>query len=183
MSEYLFKSERLGFRNWKAGDVPRMIQISADPQVMEHFPSIATSTQTIAFVEKLKHEFETKGYSYFAVDELDTTTFIGFIGLLDQSYDAPFTPCTDIGWRISKEYWNQGYASEGAECCLEYAFNTLKIKAIKSTAPKTNTKSIHIMKKLGMLKILEFKHPRLNDYPTLEDCVCYELTKEQYDHR
>ncbi len=171
-STYLFQSQRLGFRNWVSADIPKMTAISADPKVMEHFPATATEIQTIEFVERMQKMFNNKGYCYFAVDRFDTGEFIGFIGLCYQTYEAPFTPCVDIGWRLATEHWGLGFATEGARSCLEYGFNVLKIEAIKSIAVIQNIKSIRVMQKIGMEKELHFKHPALIG-THLEDCVCY----------
>ena len=176
-NEYLFKSERLGFRNWKESDVKKLHKINSDEDIMEFFPSIPNLTQTNEFVEKMKIMYTENGYCYFSVDHLESQNFIGFIGIAIQNYESVVTPCTDIGWRLDKQYWNKGYATEGALRCLEYAFNDLKLKKIKSIAPEINLKSIEVMKKIGMKKITEFKHPLLKDYTRLEKCVCYEIDK------
>ena len=109
----------------------------------------------------------------FAVDKLENGEFIGFIGLSEQTYEADFTPCIDIGWRIKRSEWNKGFATEGAKRCLDYALNDLKIKEIYSVAPKINTKSEHIMKKIGLKKQYEFEHPSLINNERLKICVLY----------
>jgi len=179
MHNYLFTSERLGFRNWTDDDIPLMAAINADPAVMEFFPSVLTTEQTTAFVQRMKNMLAEKGYCYFAVDRLEDGAFIGFTGLFYQDYDAPFTPCTDIGWRLDKQYWNKGYATEGAERCLQYAFQDLRLKNIKATAPRINVRSVNVMEKIGMKKQLDFIHPRLHDNERLKNCVCYEISSEQ----
>ncbi len=179
MKEYLFKSSRLGFRNWLKEDEQKMIAISSDKDAMKYFPAPLTSNQTIAFIEKMKTEFKNYGFCYFAVDLLIDGTFIGFIGLLNQDYEAPFTPCVDIGWRLDKAHWHQGYATEGANACLTYAFHELQLKEIVAIAPIVNTDSINVMKKIGMQEALHFKHPKLMDFPALENCVCFSITATQ----
>ena len=174
--EYLFQSERLGFRNWIDSDTPKMIDISSDPDVMEFFPAIATKIQTVDFIDKMKLMYIEKGYCYFAVDQLKDESFIGFIGLCYQTYESQFTPSVDIGWRLNKKYWNNGLATEGAKKCLDYAFNVIELESIISTTPITNTKSIRVMEKIGMQKLTEFKHPRLKFNEKLKNCVCYEIT-------
>ena len=173
--EYLFQSERLGFRNWIDSDTPKMIDISSDPDVMEFFPAIATKIQTVDFIDKMKLMYIEKGYCYFAVDQLKDESFIGFIGLCYQTYESQFTPSVDIGWRLNKKCWNYGLATEGAKKCLNYGFNVIELKNIISTSPIINTKSIRVMEKIGMAKLTEFKHPRLKSDKRLEDCVCYEI--------
>lgn len=170
---YLFSSERLGFRNWIEDDVQEMISINSDAEVMAYFPSIQDEHQTIAFVKRMQDQFHEKGYCYYAVDRLDNSAFIGFIGLLWQTYQSDFTPCVDIGWRLKKPEWNQGFATEGAKRCLAYAFNDLNIETVYAVAPKVNLKSAHIMQVIGMEKLGEFDHPLLPNDLRLQRCVVF----------
>ena len=114
-STYVFTSERLGFRNRVDTDIEKMIAISGNKEVMEYFPSTATSENTQAFIVRMQEMYERTDFCYFAVDRLDSSEFIGFIGLSEQDFNAPFCPCIDIGWRLSPEHWNLGFASEGAK--------------------------------------------------------------------
>jgi RimJ/RimL family protein N-acetyltransferase len=176
--DYLFLSERLGFRNWKSTDIDELHKINSDERVMEFFPSVSTKKQTIEFIEKMKKQYKDNGFCYFAVDKLENNNFIGFIGLSEQTYLANFTPCIDIGWRIKHNEWNNGFATEGAKKCLQYAFEALKIEEIFSIAPKVNLKSEHVMKKIGLEKQYEFEHPLLKNEKRLKTCVLYKTKKE-----
>jgi RimJ/RimL family protein N-acetyltransferase len=171
--KYIFTSDRLGFRNWDLTDTDKMHEINSDEKVMEFFPTIPTAEQTTEFVERMKKQFENKRFCYFAVDKLEDSEFIGFIGLSEQTYEADFTPCVDIGWRIKRSEWNKGFASEGAKKCLDYALNELKFENVYSIAPKINTKSEHIMTKIGLIKQYEFEHSLLSNYERLKTCVLY----------
>jgi RimJ/RimL family protein N-acetyltransferase len=171
--KYIFTSERLGFRNWHLGDIDKMHEINSDEKVMEFFPRIPTIEQTTEFIERMKKQFEDKGFCYFAVDKLEDNDFIGFIGLSEQTYDADFTPCIDIGWRIKSSEWNKGFATEGAKRCLSYALDNLKLEKIYSIAPKINIRSEHIMSKIGLKKQYEFEHPLLANDERLKYCVLY----------
>ena len=173
---YLFTSERLGFRNWLDADLSEMTEINKHSEVMKYFPSTQDKAQTIDFVMRMQKMFIDKGYCYFAVEELAFKQFIGFIGLAHQTYEAEFTPCTDIGWRLHPKYWNKGYATEGAKACLDYGFNKLNLKQIVSIAPVINKPSISVMQKIGMSKVNTFKHPSLSDFSELQECVLYSLT-------
>ena len=171
--KYIFTSDRLGFRNWDLTDTDKMHEINSDKKVMEFFPTIPTAEQTTEFVERMKKQFENKGFCYFAVDKLEDSEFIGFIGLSEQTYEADFTPCVDIGWRIKSSEWNKGFASEGAKKCLDYALNELKLENVYSIAPKINTKSEHVMTKIGLKKQYEFEHSLLSKKERLKTCVLY----------
>ena len=175
--KYLFKSERLGFRNWLSEDLNDFAKINSDLEVMEHFPKPLTENETREFIQRLQKNYLTNGYNYFAAEILATGELIGFIGLSYQDYEAEFNPSTDIGWRLKKSAWGKGYATEGAKRCLEYAFNDLKLSKVVSVCTVNNTNSENIMKKIGMTKQGMFKHPKLKEYPEYENCYWYEIKK------
>lgn len=175
MNPYLFTSHRLGFRNWLPTDIGPLAAINADKDVMEFFPATKTLAETLEFIGRMQRQLADKGYCYFAVDTLHDAKFIGFIGISEQTFPSPFTPCIDIGWRLSSQVWQQGYATEGALRCLRYASDNLNIKKICAVAPCANTRSERIMLKIGMNKVTEFIHPLLIHDTRLRDCVLYQV--------
>lgn len=177
---HLFTSERLGFRNWEEKDIPKMAAISGDPEVMRFFPATATEEQTRQFIVRMQTDFEERGHCYFAVDRLDTNEMIGFIGLMYQDYEVDFTPCVDIGWRLKKSAWRQGFATEGAKACLDFAFRKLDLKSVVAVATCVNIPSEAVMQKIGMQKVKEFVHPRLIQDERLKDCVLYEIKAKDW---
>lgn len=179
-NKYIFKSQRLGFRNWKDADTEQLFALNIDKEVMEFFPYLPSLAQTKEFMKRMQNQFEKNGFCYFAVDKLETEEFIGFIGISEQTFEADFTPCVDIGWRLNKKFWKKGYASEGAKRCLEFAFEDKKLKSIKAVAPKINLKSRNVMEKIGMKYIKDFKHPALKNDNRLENCVLYEINSNDF---
>ena len=177
---FIFKSERLGFRNWMEADIEKMIGINADREVMKYFPAQPSKEQTIKFIERMQKQFTEKNYCYFAVDELATRSFIGFIGLSDQTYESDFSPFTDIGWRLDRSCWSMGYATEGAKACLAYADRHLDLPLIYAVSPGVNKNSIKVMEKIGMSFVKYFDHPLLRHNAHLERCVLY-LHKKSYN--
>lgn len=172
---YLFTSSRLGFRTWSDEDLRQMALLNSDKEVMEFFPFLPSEKETADFIERMQHQFAEKGYCYFPVDDLATDNFIGFIGFSAQHFESEFTPCVDIGWRIDKKYWGKGLATEGAMACIKYAKSDLDLLKIHSMASEINTKSIQVMKKIGMTYVKEFQHPKLMAYPRLKKCVLFAL--------
>ena len=175
---YLFTSERLGFRNWTESDIPKMAAINSNPNVMEFFPSVQDFEQTQRFIKRMQSQLQGKDYCYFAVDVLETDTFIGFIGLSDKDFESDFTPSVDIGWRLDEKHWKKGYATEGALACLNYGFKVLKFDKIIATTPGINLKSEEVMKKIGMEKVKNFTHPLLLDDERLRDCLLYSVKNQ-----
>jgi RimJ/RimL family protein N-acetyltransferase len=155
-----------------------MTSINNDAEVMTYFPNTYNEEQTAAFVARMRQSYEERGYCYFAVETIADGRFIGFIGLAWQTYEAPFTPCTDIGWRLDKAAWGRGYATEGAMRCLEYAFHDLGLETIVAVAPQINSPSVNVMQKIGMVHTLDFEHPVLAQSPHLQPCVCYAISKK-----
>jgi ribosomal-protein-alanine N-acetyltransferase len=177
-SSYLFESERLGFRKFKTSDLDPFFKMNSDQEVMKYFPSLYDKEQTMALMDNINDHIDKHGFGFFAIDILSTNTFIGFIGLKRTDFKADFTPCVEIGWRLDKNYWNQGLATEGALRCLEFAFDHLHLDSIYSFTAIVNIPSERVMKKIGMTKIDEFDHPLLDDGHILKKHCLYHLTKK-----
>lgn len=156
-----------------------MVRINSDPHVMEFFPALLSEQETKDFVVRMQSHFHEKGFCYFAVDKLGTSEFIGFIGLMEKTLAAQFTSGIDIGWRLAANEWNQGFASEGAKRCLDFAFDELRLSKVNAIAPALNLKSERIMKKLGMQKVRDFDHPQLIHDLRLKSCVLYEILNKK----
>lgn len=177
MKEYLFKSERLGFRNWIESDKEPYAKMNADVEVMKYFPSTKTKEETFAQVKRFQKHFTDFGFTFFAVDVLETKKFIGFIGMINTSFEAHFTPCVEIGWRLQTASWGFGYATEGAKRCLEYGFNQLNFKEIYAITPLKNKNSENVMLKIGMLKQGTFEHPQIEAGHWLKTEMLYKIEK------
>ena len=171
--EYTIKSDRLGLRNWKDSDLTEMAALNADPEVMRYFPKTQSIEHTQQFILRMQAHFTKAGYCYFAAERLEDQAFLGFIGIMYQDYEADFTPCVDIGWRLAKSFWGNGYATEGAQACLTFAFEKLNLEKVYSLASKKNLPSINVMKKIGMVHQYYFDHSKLLDYPSLKTCTLY----------
>jgi ribosomal-protein-alanine N-acetyltransferase len=181
MNKYIFESKRLGFRNWKSSDKIQFAAMNSNPAVMKYFPKQLTATESDNFVERIKYHFVKHGYGLWAVELKLTREFIGFIGFQNATFEADFTPCVEIGWRLDEKYWNNGYATEGAMRCLEYGFNTLKLDNIYSFTAKINTPSKNVMKKIGMKKQREFNHPKVDQNSALLEHVLYKVSRDNID--
>ncbi len=175
INNYIFTSERLGFRDWKNTDLSLLFEMNTNEEVMQYFPTKQSKQQCEDFITRMQNQLKKLNFCYFAVELITTKEFIGFIGLNEQTYEADFNPSIDIGWRLLPKFWGKGYATEGAKACLTYGFDHLKLKEIVSVAPVINTPSIAVMEKIGMQKVKDFNHPYLTEYPTLEKCVLYNL--------
>lgn len=180
MSEPFLSSARLDLYPWSSVDPSNLIDLNSDEEVMRFFPRAASREETLAFIDRNNAHFKEHGYCYFAAVEKSSKEVIGFIGAHVQTYDSPFTPCTDIGWRLRRTSWGKGYATEGAHAVVDHLFKISDLQSLRSMAPNVNLGSIRIMQKLNMKQLGTFEHPALIDDPELRECVCYELTRNQW---
>lgn len=171
---YLFTSSRLGFRTWHSSDLGQFAEMNADPETMAFFQKPLSTEESGSMMERMNQLYLDRGYCYFAVEIIGTGGFLGMIGLGWKTFEASFTPCVDIGWRIRKKFWNQGYASEGAARCLEFA-KELGIDEVYALASSKNLASIRVMQKTGMRYEFDFEHPDLLEYPGLQPCSLYKI--------
>lgn len=169
------ETSRLRFRDWLETDLEPFSQLNADEEVMRHFPKTLSNEETLSFYHSILSEFKECGFGLYAVEEKVNKEFIGFIGFHRALFESDFTPCIEIGWRLKKEAWGKGYATEGAEACLRYGFNELGFSEIYSITADTNQPSKNVMKKVGMNFVKTFNHPKVEKDSPLHKHVLYHM--------
>src|SRR6201987_576324 len=176
------KTERLSLREWKATDREPFARLNADPRVMEYLGEPLSRKQSDAAVDRIEAHFLTRGFGLCAAELAAGGDFIGFIGLAVPAFEAAFTPCVEIGWRLAAEYWGAGLATEGAREIVRYAFEELKLPELVSLAALENERSRRVMVKLGMTHdpAENFAHPNLPAGHPLRRHVLYRLTREKW---
>ena len=174
------KTPRLWLRRWKATDLEPFAALNADPEVMEHFPSVLSREETAEGVGRVTEHFERHGYGFWAVEAPGEAPFIGFIGLAVPGFEASFTPCVEVGWRLARPWWGQGLATEGAGAALAYGFECLGLTEIVSFTVPGNVRSRRVMEKLGMQYSEEFEHPRIEPGHRLRRHVLYRLPRSSW---
>lgn len=139
--------------------------MNANVRVMEHFPSLLTGAESDALVERIGVHFEQHGFGLWAVEVVDQVSFIGFVGLAVPAFEAHFTPCVEVGWRLAAEFWGRGYATEAARACVAFGFEQACMSEIVSMTVPENIRSRHVMERLGMTydPADDFGHPSLPD--------------------
>jgi len=155
------ETPRLLLRAWRETDRAPFREMNADAQVMRYFPSPLTAEETDALLERIRLHFEQHGFGLWAVALKETNEFAGFIGLAVPAFEAHFTPCVEIGWRLAVRFWNRGLATEGAAAALAFAHNSLGLEQVVSFTAAQNFASRRVMEKIGMIRDLrgDFDHP------------------------
>lgn len=178
---HFIKTHRLILRQWQYQDRPLFANMTADKRVMKYFPSILTRQQSDASIDRFMACIEINGWGFWAAEIHATNKFIGFIGINNNPEGLPFSPCVDIGWRLSVDAWGNGLATEGAKAVVDFAFKQADLSKIVSMTPVLNVASRRVMQKIGLHKNLKnFNHPKLQSGHTLEEHVLYSLTQREY---
>ncbi len=172
-------TDRLLLRMWRDTDHLAFAAMNADARVMEHFPSRLSRAESDALVARIKTHFEQHGFGLWAVEVVGVAPFAGFIGLAMPRFEADFTPCVEIGWRLAAEFWGRGYATEGARAALAYGFETLQLSEIVSFTAPANVRSRRVMEKLGMVHDprCDFDHPLIALGHPLRRHVLYRISR------
>lgn len=149
---------RLLLRQWRSSDRAPFAELNGDPRVMEFFPSPLTREQSDAMADRCEALINERGWGFWAVELKSSGSFIGFVGLHIPAAQLPFSPCTEVGWRLAFSYWGYGYATEAASAALRVGFESLGLKEIVSFTTVANRRSRAVMERLGMKESGVFEH-------------------------
>jgi RimJ/RimL family protein N-acetyltransferase len=178
----VLETDRLVLRGWRAADRAPFAALNADPLVMEHFPSTLSRAESDALVARIEDHFARHGFGLWAVEAPGAADFVGFVGLSIPRFEASFTPCVEVGWRLACEHWGRGYAPEAARAALGFGFERAGLDEILSFTVPANAKSRRVMEKIGMRRdpADDFDHPALPAGHPLERHVLYRMSREAW---
>lgn len=159
----ILQTERLRLVDFTTAHLDDFTAMNGDPDVMEFFPAPQSGDESAGFLARIIAHREKHGFSLYALHLKSDDSFVGFTGLLQADFDAPFTPAVEIGWRFAKSAWGQGLGPEAARACLAYGFDVLALDEIVSFTAIQNKRSIRVMEKIGMQRDAadDFDHPKL----------------------
>lgn len=172
------RTARLLLRQWRREDEEPFAALSADPAVMQFMPACLSRAESDAFVRRARENLERHGFGLWALQAQEPARLIGYVGLAAPAFQAAFTPCIEIGWRLQRANWGHGYATEAAAECLRFGFQELGLHEVVSFTVPANTPSRALMQRLGMRRDRrgDFEHPRLPKGHALRHHVLYRLS-------
>lgn len=173
-------TERLLLRRWRASDRDPFAVMNADPEVMRHFPHLQSREESDASVDRFEQRFTEQGFGLWALELRDSGEFIGFTGLNPMPDGVPGAGGMEVGWRLTRRAWGNGYATEAARAALEVAFGGLGFREIWSITAVTNVPSQAVMRRLGMSEHAFFDHPRVPEGSAVRPHVAYRLTADEW---
>ena len=166
---------RLVLRRWRDSDLAPFHAINSDPRVMRHLPKPLDRAESDALAGRIRGHFAAHGFGLWAVEVSGQADFIGFVGLSIPRFDAHFTPCVEIGWRLDARCWGRGFATEAASHALDFAFGRLGLQEVVSFTVLANRRSRRVMERIGMSRSAadDFEHPLLPQGHPLRAHVLY----------
>jgi RimJ/RimL family protein N-acetyltransferase len=173
------RTSRTLLRAWREEDLEPFARLNADPEVMRWFKSPLTTEESDAFATRIRTRLTEDGYGLWALEAPGVSDFCGFVGLAKVPFEASFTPAMEVGWRLDRPWWGNGYATEAASACVEFAFGTLDLSEIVSLTATLNTRSRSGMERLGMRHdpAEDFDHPNIPEGSPIRRHVVYRLER------
>jgi RimJ/RimL family protein N-acetyltransferase len=175
----ILSTPRLLLRPWRDEDLSGFARMSGDPRVMQYMPKHLTREESDDLAAGIRRNFDRQGFGLWAVEVTGGEPFIGFVGLAIPRFEAHFTPCVEIGWRLAAEHWGHGYATEAGQAARDFAFERLGLPEIVSFTTVANTRSRRVMERLGMMHDPDddFDHPSLPVNHPIRPHVLYRLAR------
>ena len=172
----MLETDRLILRDLQESDLPALIALNQDPEVMQYFPKPYSQAESLRLYQGIQDEVKAYGYSLWAVEEKSCQEFIGLVGLHHSDLRIfAGKEAVEIGWRLRKEFWNRGYATEAAQACLDFAFQQAGLSEVYSFTSLLNQLSQKVMQKLSMEFVKEFENEKVPADSPLYRYVLYRI--------
>ena len=176
------ETSRLKLRRWRDADRAPFAALNADPAVMEFFPTPQSREASDASIDAWQAQLESRGWSNWAVELVESGEFIGFVGLSVPRRVLPCSPCVEVGWRLARRFWGRGLASEAARAALGAGFERIGLAEIVSFTALGNLRSRAVMERIGMQDAhQDFEHPGVPEGHALRLHCLYRIDRAGFD--
>ena len=178
----MIRTERLLLRRWQDTDREPFAALNADPAVVEHLQGPMSRERSDDFVGRIEAHWDEHGWGLWAVEVPGGATFIGYVGLWPAGYVVE--GMVEVGWRLARESWGHGYATEAAREALRFGFGEVGLEEIVSFTVPQNVRSRRVMERIGLVRDHsgDFDHPRVDPvaFPHLVRHVFYRLDRASW---
>lgn len=182
----VLETERLRLRGWREADLAPIAAINGDPAVMTYLgATLDRNSSDMVIGRFLQKWVEEPQFGWWAVEHIEDRALIGLVGLGRPDFELPCSPCVEIGWRLARDYWGQGLATEAARACLKRGFAVLRLPEIVSFTVAGNARSRAVMDRLGFREEVgqDFDHPMVPEGNPLRRHVLYRMRREDWQAR
>ena len=157
----MIETERLILRAWRDADVAPFHAMGNDPAVMRYLGPAMTLADARSTADRHNAFIASHGHCFWAVERKDDGAFLGFCGIKPGPAGTPIHDKMEIGWRLRRDAWGQGYAKEAAAASLTWGWANTGAPEILAMTVRANTRSWGLMERLGMTRdpAADFDHP------------------------
>jgi RimJ/RimL family protein N-acetyltransferase len=155
----VIETERLLLRAWQPSDEAPFAALNADPEVTRYLRGPMRRDESDDLLARIRAHWQDHGFGLYAVEVKDDGAFAGFVGLAVPSFLPEVLPAVEVGWRLAREHWGNGYATEGARASLVHGFGELGLAQIISIIDPRNAASVRVAERLGMERGRDRIHP------------------------
>ena len=182
----MIETERLRLRRWELRDRAPFAALNADPAVTRYLARSMTRAESDGLVTRIEDSWQTEGIGFAVAERRSDGVFLGMVGLARLRFPElgpPFDGALEVGWRLARAHWGQGYATEAARGWLAHGFRTLDAPEIVAITAVPNLPSQAVMRRLGMGPDPErgFDHPRLPEGHPLRPHLLFAIGRESWD--
>jgi RimJ/RimL family protein N-acetyltransferase len=171
------RTARLLMRRWRDDDREPFAAMNADPEVMRYFPEALDRAASDAFLDRIEARFDELGYGLWALEVAASGEFIGFTGLNPMPAGVPGAGGVEVGWRLARAAWHQGFATEAALAAVDVGFSGAGLTEIWSMTSVLNAPSVAVMRRLRMTEQSRFDHPAVPPGHPVRPHVAYLLRR------
>ena len=155
----MIETQRLLLRAWQPSDAAPFAALNADPEVTRYLNGPMRRDESDDLIARIRAHWEDHDFGLYAVEVKETGAFAGFVGLAIPSFLPDVLPAVEVGWRLAREHWGQGYATEAARASMRLGFDELGLLQIISIIHPENAASVRVAERLGMTRGRDRTHP------------------------
>jgi ribosomal-protein-alanine N-acetyltransferase len=164
-------------REWRDSDRAPWAALNADPEVRRFFFATLSRTESDAAVDRYIAHQRKHGFGFWALEIPGLADCAGFVGMQQLQPHEVFSPGVEIGWRLARAVWGQGYATEAARLCVDFAFGPAGLSELLGITARDNQPSQRVMQRLGMVFDRAFDHPDAPEGHALAPHLLYRLAR------
>jgi len=142
-----FDTHRLTLRMLRETDFEAYAEMCADQNVMRYIGDGQPMARPLAWrkLALMIGHWALRGYGLWAAEERSSGLFVGYIGF----WNPEGWPGFELGWTLRQSFWGRGFATEGAQAALQFAFTELHQSQVISLIHPENAASIRVAQRLG----------------------------------
>jgi len=181
----MMETERLTLRGWCDADVDPFHAMGNDPEVMRYLGPPMSRADALSAADRQNVFIASHGYCFWAIERKADGAFLGFCGIKPGPEGTPIVDELEIGWRLHRDAWGQGYAREAAEAVIAWAWTNTDEPEITAMTVADNTNSWGLMERLGMRRDHggDFDHPAVPDGSPLKRHLVYRIARPAISRR